>query len=97
MQSFSFYPLFFILSAVSGFLVGAEFPLANKLCAKDFSTGKTAGALYALDLLGAFFAALLISAIFIPVFGVLETCLFLAVIKSAGLILYLNTNLKTSN
>lgn len=87
-HQFASYPLFYIFSVMTGFLVGAEFPLANKLYRGESSVGKTAGTLYALDLFGAFFAALLVSIIFIPLFGVFKTCLFLAALKSAGLIFY---------
>lgn len=88
---FAFYPLFYIFSIITGFLVGSEFPLANKLYRKGATTEKTAGTLYALDLFGAFFAALLVSIIFIPLFGVLKTCLFLAGLKTVGLMLLLRT------
>jgi len=90
-KQFAFYPVFYILSCVSGFLVGCEFPLANKLRWQDASYLKTAGGLYAMDLLGAFFAALLVSIIFIPIFGVLKTCVFLGALKAAGLLLFLNS------
>lgn len=100
-KGFTFYPLFYILSCISGILVGSEFPLANKLyqlslrkchfrsdSSEVMPVEKTAGNLYALDLLGAFFAALVVSIIFIPIFGVLKTCVFLAILKAAGLVLY---------
>lgn len=90
-RQFGFYPVFYILSCVSGVLVGFEFPLANKLRWHDASYLKTAGVLYAMDLLGAFFAALLVSIIFIPIFGVLKTCVFLGALKTAGLLLFLNS------
>lgn len=82
MRAFNFYALFYILSGLTGFLVGSEFPLANKLY------GKSPGVLYALDLVGAFFSALLVSIVLLPIFGVVKTCILLAILKSAGLILY---------
>lgn len=88
-RGFDFYPVFYVLAAVPGFLVGAEFPLANKLYRQDNTYAKTAGILYAMDLLGGFLAALFISIIFLPIFGVFKTCLFLATMKSAGLVLFL--------
>jgi len=104
LKQFNFYPIFFILSGISGMLVGSEFPLANHLSTLTHSgpgpagpgpewvrMEKTAGRLYALDLLGAFFAALVVSVIFIPIFGVLKTCLLLALLKAINLTLYRGT------
>ena len=89
---FGFYPLFYILSALSGFFVGAEFPLANKLYRQDNTYVKTAGLLYAADLFGSFFAALPVSIVLLPMFGVLKTCIFLAMLKAGGLILFFKQN-----
>ncbi|UCG35651.1 MAG: fused MFS/spermidine synthase [Candidatus Omnitrophota bacterium] len=74
--------MFFLISGVSGFLVGSEFPLANKIyLGKDFSYSQAAGRLYALDLAGAWGAALLIAVVFVPVIGIIKTCLLLATLK----------------
>ena len=78
--------VFFLLSAISGFLVGSEFPLANSLYQTKKST-QTAGILYSLDLLGSWIGALIISAALIPVIGLISTCIFLAVLKLSSLIL----------
>lgn len=104
---FSF--LFFILSCVSGYLVGSEFPLANKIYpalsttkrhngvrkggvyTPDKSPTKTAGLLYALDLLGAWLAALVISAALVPVIGILMTCILLLILKVISLALVAST------
>jgi len=85
--SFKFSFLFFILSGVCGYLVGSEFPLANKIYAPDKSPTKTAGLLYALDLFGAWLAALVISAALVPVIGILMTCILLLILKVISLIL----------
>ncbi|PIQ89927.1 MAG: hypothetical protein COV72_00555, partial [Candidatus Omnitrophica bacterium CG11_big_fil_rev_8_21_14_0_20_42_13] len=94
--TFAFYPLFYILSALSGLLAGAQFPMANKIYKKYYTSKKnkqpiekSAGVLYSMDLLGGFFAALLIPVIFIPILGILQICLLLAFVKAAGLILYI--------
>ncbi|MFC1709130.1 spermine synthase [Candidatus Omnitrophota bacterium] len=81
--NFSF--IFFILSAVSGFLVGSEFPLANSLY-KEKGSSQTAGILYALDLLGSWIGALIVSVALIPVIGLIQTCIFLAVLKLSSLV-----------
>jgi spermidine synthase len=78
--------IFFVISAVSGFLVGAEFPLANKLYQGKNLT-QTAGILYALDLVGSWVGALVTSVVLIPVIGIIQTCLLLAVIKLSSLLL----------
>jgi spermidine synthase len=79
-------PLFFLLSALCGYLVGLEFPLANKIYGHDKSSAKTAGILYAVDLFGAWVAALLISILLVPVIGIIQTCLLLAGLKIISLI-----------
>lgn len=76
--------LFFVLAALSGSLVGLEFPLANKIYGKDKTHTHTqsAGLLYCLDLLGAWLAALIVSSAFVPVIGIIKTCLILAFLKA---------------
>lgn len=76
--------VFFLLSFISGFLVGSEFPLANKIYLKDNLT-QTAGTLYALDLGGAWFACLFISTALVPVLGILKTCMVLVCLKILSL------------
>jgi len=78
--------IFFPLSAISGFLVGSEFPLANSLYQIKNST-QTAGLLYALDLLGSWIGALIVSVALIPIVGLVQTCIFLAILKLSSLIL----------
>jgi spermidine synthase len=71
-----------MLNALAGFLVGFEFPLANKIYLKEeVSPAKTAGAIYASDLVGAFLGALIVSTTFIPALGIVETCFLLAMLK----------------
>jgi len=74
--------LFYILAVGNGFLVGIEFPLASKifLLVKE-TVGKTAGTLYSADLFGAWLGGLLISIWFLPVYGVLNSCLLLLFLK----------------
>lgn len=79
--------VFFLLSCISGYLVGSEFPLANKIYGQDKIGTKAAGILYALDLAGAWLAALLISVALIPVIGIIKTCLLLASLKIISLVL----------
>ncbi|MCM8757621.1 MAG: hypothetical protein NC903_00990, partial [Candidatus Omnitrophica bacterium] len=73
--------IFFVLSFISGYLVGLEFPLANKIYSQNKIYSKTAGILYALDLAGAYFAALIVSIVLVPIVGILKTCFLLGLIK----------------
>ncbi len=76
------YPLsqivFPILVALTGLLVGLEFPLANKIYLKGQKVGKTAGLLYGVDLFGSCLGALLASVLLIPILGILQTCLIVS-------------------
>jgi spermidine synthase len=69
-------PLFFaLLNGAVGWLVGAQLPAAARLLFRD--VGKTAGHLFACDLLGACAGALSIGAFCIPLLGVETTCYLL--------------------
>ncbi|MDD5495956.1 MAG: hypothetical protein PHP46_02500, partial [Candidatus Omnitrophica bacterium] len=83
---FRFSAVFFLLSAVAGFFIGAEFPLAAKIYLKDKIRSEAGGLLYALDLLGSWLAALFVSAALVPLIGILPTCILLAVLKTASLV-----------
>jgi len=77
--------LFYILSMISGSLVGFEFPLANKIYLKGGK--RDTGFLYALDLVGSCLGAILISIIFVPVLGIINTLIFICLLKTGSLIL----------
>jgi len=80
--------LLLALNALAGFLVGSQFPLANKMWLKGREGLRgTTGALYASDLLGAFVGSVVVSVVLIPVLGILETCLLAAVLKVGSLLL----------
>jgi len=80
--------LLLALNALAGFLVGSQFPLANKMWLKGREGLRgTTGALYASDLLGAFVGSVAVSVVLIPVLGILETCLLAAVLKLGSLLL----------
>jgi spermidine synthase len=81
-------PALFLLNALAGFLVGAQFPLANRMWLRDReAVGGAAGLLYACDLMGAFVGAIVVSVLLIPVLGILETCLLAAALKLSSLAL----------
>jgi spermidine synthase len=79
--------IFPFLSLLVGFLVGVEFPLANKIYSNRAT--QSVGLLYGADLAGGFLGAILISIILIPILGILVTCLVVVIFKavSGGLIL----------
>jgi spermidine synthase len=77
---------FLLMSLVSGFWAGLEFPLCGRIfAARGDGVGRTAGILYAADLFGAWAGALLVGVIFIPVLGILFTCGALVLLKLASL------------
>ena len=82
MMKYGFIPA----SAGAGFFVGLEFPLAGSL----FSRGgervvRTAGTLYAADLLGAFLGSLLVGVIMVPALGILQTLAVIIFLKTTSL------------
>jgi spermidine synthase len=79
-----------LLNGLAGFMVGAQFPLSNSMWIKERALiRRRAGALYAFDLIGAFLAAILVAVVFVPILGLIETCLLAAVIKAISLLLSL--------
>ncbi|HAZ32161.1 MAG TPA: hypothetical protein DCY61_05670 [Dehalococcoidia bacterium] len=77
-----------LLNCVAGFLVGLQFPLANKIyLGGNGGVGRVAGTLYGSDLFGAIFGALLASVFLIPILGIPKTCLVIAMFKLASLVL----------
>jgi len=77
------------LNSLCGFLVGAEFPLANKIYMKHtLNHAETAGKLYAADLIGSWIGALFVTIIFIPLFGIFNTCLLIMFINSCSLLVF---------
>ena len=79
----------FLLNALAGFLVGAQFPLANRLWLRDRESRRgREGTLYASDLAGAFLGSILVSVLLIPVLGIVETCFLAAIAKVCSLLLF---------
>lgn len=82
--------LFPILPAVMGFVGGLQFPIANRICLRQKEyAGKTAGFLYAIDLIGACAGALVTSAILIPVIGINTACYLTGLMNFLVLLLLL--------
>ena len=71
-----------LLTVILAVLVGMEFPLAAKLYFKNTKKlAGTASALYASDLIGACLGALLISALLIPLLGLIWVCILIGVLN----------------
>jgi spermidine synthase len=87
------YPLFLIMSFLSGAWIGLQFPLAGKmylaLPGKEGMLGHTAGLLYGADLLGGFLGGLFGGVLLLPVLGLKESCFMMGLIKMSSLALLL--------
>jgi spermidine synthase len=75
--------VFPLLTAVVGFAVGIEFPLASR-AAGTTEQSRAGASLYAMDLCGAALGALLAGTIVLPVLGLMGTCVAAAAV-SVGL------------
>ena len=85
---FFFQTIIVILCFISGLLIGAEFPLANKIHLKTSpSLSGTAGLLYAGDLLGGWVGGIIGGVALLPVLGLGKTCLIIAYLKIISLII----------
>lgn len=86
---------FLFLLLISGLLTGMEFPLANRLYVQQtdyFSfrrdtIGKTVGLLYCVDLLGGWVGGVLGGFLLIPILGIKQACVALAVLKTSSFLL----------
>jgi len=77
-----------LLTLILAILVGMEFPLASKLHFKNIAS--TASQLYNADLIGASLGALVVSALLIPLIGLINVCLLVGLLNMvSGLIILL--------
>lgn len=87
-----FYAGFLIMSFFAGMLTGFQFPLAVKIYLdnplRKEKLGQTAGLLYGADLFGGFFGGLLGGVFLLPLLGLKETCLMMAMIKASSGVLF---------
>jgi len=88
------YPVFLIMSFLSGAWIGLQFPLATKIYlgarGKGEMLGHTAGLLYGADLLGGFLGGLFGGILLLPILGLKQSCYIMATVKiSSGILLLL--------
>ena len=79
--------VFSLLPAIAGFLGGAQFTLANKICLQKTNqqVGRVAGLTYGMDLLGSCLGAFLTAVFLIPILGISKTC-FAAVLVNLSVL-----------
>jgi len=81
------HPSLLVLNGLAGFLVGSEFPLANRILSQlRGGLEGASGLLYACDLAGAFVGSVLVSVALIPALGIPQTCLLVAGLKLISLL-----------
>ena len=80
--------LFLLIAFISGFLIGAQFPLANKIYLKHQSSlSQTAGVLYSSDLLGGWLGGVVGGVVLLPVLGLLGSCVVVVLLKLCSFII----------
>lgn len=87
------YPVFLIMSFLSGAWIGLQFPLATKIYLgapeEGEMLGHTAGLLYGADLLGGFLGGLFGGILLLPILGLKQSCFMMVMIKISSGLLFL--------
>ncbi len=89
--------LFLFLSLASGLVIGAQFPLANKIRLREGgSLSGTAGLLYGTDLLGGWLGGIAGGVVLLPVLGLLGSCLVVALFKLSSFVFITSQSRKSA-
>ena len=91
--------IFFILCFIAGFWTGTQFPLANKmyLNIQSQNFGTSIGLIYSADLFGGWLAGMLSGILFLPLLGLVNTCIVISGLKLSSLIFLLFSRKAISN
>ncbi|MCQ4574140.1 MAG: fused MFS/spermidine synthase [Candidatus Brocadiales bacterium] len=80
--------LFMVLIIIPGVITGLEFPIASRIYLdEDRDSGRTAGLIDGADHLGAFAGAALTGIVLVPIMGVTGSCVIVAALNVASLVL----------
>jgi spermidine synthase len=79
--------VFILVSIICGLVIGAQFPLANRIYLQhNPGVTQTAGLLYAADLMGGWFGGIIGAVILLPILGLFGASLAIALLKMASFI-----------
>jgi spermidine synthase len=97
-ESFLYRETFSLMSLAAGFIGGTHFPLANRLLIQEQTQlGRTAGLIYGVDLFGSFLGCLLVGLVLIPVAGILQSLIILALVNITAVVPLLITALRPAS
>ncbi len=91
LQFFGSEYLFMLFVVITGILTGTEFPISSKLhLHRKEKMGMTAGVIDSADHVGGFIGAILVGVLFVPLFGILGSCLIVMTLKLVSMLLLLH-------
>ncbi len=80
--------VFLVLATACGLVVGAQFPLANRLVLEEgIDPDRAAARLYAADLVGGWLGGMVSAVVLLPVLGLAGTCATLALLNLASYVI----------
>ena len=86
------------MSLAAGFIGGTHFPLASRLLLQQKDhVGRTAGLIYAVDLMGSVLGCLLAGLFFVPLVGIVQALVILAVVNVSAMAVLMGGSLGTTH